>query len=111
VYLGRKTGKFYPKEARARVEVEQWLYWQMANPAPTAARPAISATTQENQVCHRYTNEGEPLYGVMDARSMTGPISRATTRSPTWLSVGAALQRQGQDLAEFPNLRKVPAPA
>ena len=27
-YLGRKTGKFYPADERARVEVEQWLYWQ-----------------------------------------------------------------------------------
>src|SRR5690242_17001778 len=28
-YLGRKTGKFYPADERARVEVEQWLFWQM----------------------------------------------------------------------------------
>src|SRR3974377_687239 len=30
-YLGRKTGKFYPQQERARVEVEEWLFWQMAN--------------------------------------------------------------------------------
>src|SRR5262249_38934449 len=29
-YLGRKTGKFYPRDERGRVEVEQWLFWQMA---------------------------------------------------------------------------------
>jgi GST-like protein len=28
-YLGRKTGKFYPASERARVEVEQWLFWQV----------------------------------------------------------------------------------
>ena len=28
-YLGRKTGKFYPDDERGRVEVEQWLFWQM----------------------------------------------------------------------------------
>jgi GST-like protein len=33
-YLGRKTGKFYPSDERGRVEVEQWLYWQMANLGP-----------------------------------------------------------------------------
>jgi len=35
-YLGRKTGKFYPQGERARVEVEQWLFWQMANLGPKA---------------------------------------------------------------------------
>ena len=35
-YLGRKTGKFYPPDERARVEVDQWLFWQMANLGPKA---------------------------------------------------------------------------
>jgi len=35
-YLGRKTGKFYPRDERGRVEVEQWLFWQMANLGPKA---------------------------------------------------------------------------
>src|ERR1700752_5261011 len=30
-YLGRKTGKFYPRDERGRVAVDQWLFWQMAN--------------------------------------------------------------------------------
>jgi len=37
-YLGRKTGKFYPKEERKRVEVEEWLFWQMANLGPMAGQ-------------------------------------------------------------------------
>jgi GST-like protein len=28
-YLGRKTGLFYPTDEQQRVEVEQWLMWQM----------------------------------------------------------------------------------
>lgn len=28
-YLGRKTGMFYPNDEQERVEVEQWLMWQM----------------------------------------------------------------------------------
>src|ERR1700704_2912277 len=35
-YLGRKSGKFYPQGERARVEVDQWLFWQMANLGPKA---------------------------------------------------------------------------
>src|SRR5262249_31257546 len=35
-YLGRKTGKLYPKDERGRIEVDQWLFWQMANQGPKA---------------------------------------------------------------------------
>src|ERR1044072_7156967 len=34
--LGRKTGKFYPAGERARVAVDEWLFWQMANLVPKA---------------------------------------------------------------------------
>src|SRR5260370_12716561 len=35
-YLGRKTGKFYPKEDRARVAVAAWLFCQMSWLRPIA---------------------------------------------------------------------------
>src|SRR5439155_12472165 len=33
-YLGRKAGKFYPTDERRRVQVEEWLFWQMAGLGP-----------------------------------------------------------------------------
>src|SRR6185295_8603010 len=33
-YLGRKFGRFYPKDERARVQVEEWLFWQMGGLGP-----------------------------------------------------------------------------
>ena len=30
-YLGRKYGRFYPEEERARVAVEEWLFWQVGD--------------------------------------------------------------------------------
>ena len=37
-YLGRKTGKLYPAEERARVAVDEWLYWQVGNLGPMAGQ-------------------------------------------------------------------------
>src|ERR1700744_1309224 len=34
IYLGRKTGKFYPEDERKRVPVDEWLFWQMAGLGP-----------------------------------------------------------------------------
>ena len=33
-YLGRKTGQFYPQNERERIQVEQWLMWQMGGFGP-----------------------------------------------------------------------------
>ena len=37
-YLGRKTGKFYPRDERARVAVDEWLFWQMGGLGPMAGQ-------------------------------------------------------------------------
>src|SRR4051794_17420025 len=37
-YLGRKTGKFYPKDERGRVDVDQWLFWQVGGLGPMAGQ-------------------------------------------------------------------------
>ena len=50
-YLGRKTGKFYPRDERARVEVDQWLFWQMANHGPKAGRRTTSDIMRPRS-CH-----------------------------------------------------------
>src|SRR5258705_11737892 len=72
-YLGRKTGRFYPSAERARVEVDQWLFWQMANLGPKAGEGhhfrlyAPERDTLQYAV-DRFTNECNRLYGVMNRR-------------------------------------------
>ncbi len=58
-YLGRKTGKFYPADERSRVEVDQWLFWQMGGLGPMAGQAnhfrhyAPRTTRLRNQALHR----------------------------------------------------------
>src|SRR3990170_4627211 len=68
-YLGRKTGKFYPADERQRVEVEQWLFWQMANLGPKAGEAnhfRNYAAVKQDYAIERFGNELHRLYGVMN---------------------------------------------
>ena len=108
-YLGRKIGKFYPAEERACVEVEQWLFWQMANLGPNCGQAHHFRNYAQEKIQYaidRYTNEVHRLYGVMDTRLKDRAVSRRRLldRRHGELSLGAALQEPG------PGPRRVPEP-
>ena len=70
-YLGRKTGKFYPAGERARVAVDEWLFWQMANLGPKAGEAnhfRRYAPEKLPYALERFGNEMNRLYGVMNTR-------------------------------------------
>jgi GSH-dependent disulfide-bond oxidoreductase len=111
-YLGRKTGKFYPADERARVEVEQWLYWQMANLGPKAGEANhfrnYAAAEKQQYAIDRFTNEMNRIYGVMNRRLnerqfLAGKYSIADIASVGWVS---RHERQGQDINQFPNVKR-----
>jgi GSH-dependent disulfide-bond oxidoreductase len=110
-YLGRKTGQFYPTEERARVEVEEWLFWQMAGLGPMAGQAHHFRNYAPEKIAYgidRYTNEVNRLYGVLNRRLATrdflaGAYSIADMASYPWVR---PYKNQGQDLAEFPHLEK-----
>jgi GST-like protein len=109
-YLGRKTGRFYPKAERARIEVEQWLFWQMANLGPMAGQVHHFRNYARRKIKYaidRYVNEVNRLYGVMDRRLedrdyLAGTYSIADMASFPWVRPH---KRQGQNLDDFPNLK------
>ena len=109
-YLGRKFGKFYPVDERARVEVDEWLMWQMGGLGPMAGQAhhfRIYAPEEIQYAINRYTNEVNRLYGVMDRRLegrdfLAGEYSIADMACIGWVN---AYERQGQDLNDFPNLK------
>jgi GSH-dependent disulfide-bond oxidoreductase len=110
-YLGRKTGQFYPKDERRRVEVDQWLFWQMGGFGPMLGQThhfRIYAPEQVPYAINRYTNEANRLYGVLNKRLegrefVAGEYSIADMAIVGWAKLW---ERQGQDIEEFPNVKR-----
>lgn len=68
-YLGRKTGMFYPVDELERVEVEQWLMWQMGGLGPMLGQNHHFSSFAPERIAYateRYVNESKRLYGVLN---------------------------------------------
>ena len=110
-YLGRKTGKFYPSDERARVAVEEWLFWQVGGLGPMAGQANHFRRYAPEQITYaiaRYTDEVNGLFGVMNTRLaerefLAGRYSIADMASVGWVRLA---ERMGQDLALFPYLKR-----
>lgn len=73
-YLGRKTGMFYPVDEQQRVEVEQWLMWQMGGFGPMLGQNHHFSQFAGEKIPYaieRYVNETKRLYGVLNTQ-LTG---------------------------------------
>lgn len=110
-YLADKHGRFLPQERRAKYQVLQWLYWQMAGLGPMAGQAhhfRQYAPEKLDYAIERYTNEVNRLYGVMNERLkesdfLGGEYSIADMAAWPWVSL---YERQGQNLEEFPALKR-----
>lgn len=114
-YLAVKSGRFYPQEPRGKAEVDQWLFWQVGGLGPMAGQthhfrqyaPALTADQRHLAYgVRRYTDETNRLYGVLDRRLadreyVAGEYSIADMAIWPWILPAL----QGQDLADFPNLK------
>ncbi len=109
-YLGRKTGKFYGATERQRIEIEEWLFWQMANLGPMAGQVNHFLRYAPEDVPYakkRYVDEVNRLYGVLEERLegrdfVAGDYSIADMAIWPW---AMGWERQDQDIAEFPNMK------
>lgn len=109
-YLGRKFERFYPTAERARVAVDQWLFWQMGGLGPMAGQAhhfRQYAPRKIKYAIERYTNEVNRLYGVMNTQLknrdfLAGDYSIADMACFGWV---VPYEKQGQDLGEFPALK------
>jgi GST-like protein len=110
-YLGNKTGEFYPKKPRKRVEVEQWLFWQMCGLGPMSGQAGHFKNYARQNIPYaidRYVNEVARLYGVMDKRLGTreflaGKYSIADMACWPWVK---SHDRLGLKLGDYSNLKR-----
>ena len=109
-YLGRKTGKFYPSDERGRINVEQWVMWQMGGLGPMCGQAhhfRQYAPEKIDYAVNRYTNEVNRLYGVLNRQLdgkpyICGDYSIADMMSYPWVR---PFERQGQKLEDFAHLK------
>lgn len=110
-YLGRKTGLFYPSDERARVEVEQWLMWQMGGFGPMLGQNHHFNHYAPEDIPYakaRYINETKRLYGVLDKQLadrefVAGAYSIADMAIVGWAKL---YERQGVDVAAIPHVKR-----
>lgn len=107
-YLGRKYGRFYPSDERQRVQVEEWLFWQVGGLGPMAGQANHFLNYAPEDLAYakkRYSDEVHRLFGVMNKRLagrkfLAGVYSIADMACFSWVLSAAKYIV----LAEFPHL-------
>lgn len=111
IYLAEKSGQFMPSEPHARMDVLQWLMFQMGNVGPIFGQCNHFRTYAPEQVPYaidRYTKEVGRLYGVMDKQLgrkefLAGDYSIADMATYSWT---LGYKRYGYSMDDYPNLKR-----
>lgn len=111
LYLAAKTGSFNFTDLRRKVEVNEWLFWQVGGLGPMAGQNHHFGQYAPEKIPYaidRFVKETNRLYGVLNSRLaarefIAGEYSIADMASYPWI---VPHERQGQKLADFPNLKR-----
>ena len=112
IYLGQKSGKFWPREISAQVPVLEWLMFQMGGFGPVPGQVhhfiALENELERRYGLQRFMNETRRLYGVMDERLATRDHFAGDLSIADFAILGWAWRhpRHKVDLAEFPNVKR-----
>ena len=113
LYLAEKTGKFMPKDLRARVPVLEWLMFQMGGFGPIPGQVhhfvALADEAERRYGLARFMAETQRLYGVMDRRLADHAYFAGNEVSIADFAIlGWAWrhERHRVDLADYPHVRR-----
>lgn len=111
-YLARKTGKFHGRCESEALEVDQWLFWQMAGLGPMVGQNHHFhhyAEGANDYAKTRYMDETRRLYRVLDRRLhgrsyvACDAYTIADMACYPWIKLH---QRSGQNIEDFPFLER-----
>jgi GSH-dependent disulfide-bond oxidoreductase len=110
-YLAEKTGKFLPTEIRDRMDVIQWLFWQVGGLGPMLGQNHYFVQYAPEKIPYaisRYVKETERLYGVLDHRLadrefIAGEYSIADMAAYPWI---VPHESQQMNLDHFMNVKR-----
>ncbi len=111
IYLGEKTGRFWPTDSLKRKQALEWMFWQVGNQGPMAGQLShfvnYAPQDQAGYGRERYANEYDRCLGVMD-RWLEGKqyflgddYSVVDMINWPWILIAKPL---GADLTPFPHL-------
>ena len=112
IYLGEKTGLFWPRDLAARVPVLEWLMFQMGSFGPIPGQVhhfiALEHAADRRYALDRFMAETRRLYSVMDRHLadheyFAGALSIADFAILAW---AWRHPRHKVDLAEFANVQR-----
>lgn len=112
IYLGAKTGKFWPSDLRAQVPVLEWLMWQMGGfgPMPGQVHHFLGVENEQDRRygLERYSKETRRLYGVADRRLAEVEFFAGDLSIADFAILGWAWRHERHlvDLADFPNVKR-----
>jgi len=112
IYLGEKTGKFYPADLAARIPVLEWLMFQHGGFGPIPGQVhhfvALDDERDARYALARFSKETRRLYGVMDQRLAARAFFADAISIADFAILGWAWRhpRHKVDLADFPNVKR-----
>ena len=117
IYLGQKSGKFYPSDPRQQAEVLQWLFFQMSGVGPMFGQFGHFFKWAVDKCDHpyplqRYTDESKRILGVLDRQLAeneylaAGQYTIADMATVTWVN-GMSAFYKADDKLEIPKFKHI----
>ncbi len=110
-YLAEKTHKFIPNDFRKKIDVSEWLFWQVSGLGPMAGQNHHFNKYAKEKIPYaieRYMNETSRLYGVLNKQLKnkewvaSNEYTIADMAIYPWI---VPYEMQGQDLNNYPHLK------